>query len=141
MGKYELLSITGAIGSVIAGAFGGWSTAMTTLCIFMLIDYITGVLLAIFWQKSNKGDGSFSSALGMRGLIKKFMLLVIVFVAHRMDLAIGSNYLKDGVAIAFLVNETLSIVENAGLMGVPIPDILKRGIQVLKNQDDEDKEE
>ncbi|MDO4490742.1 MAG: phage holin family protein [Lachnospiraceae bacterium] len=136
MEKYPVLTVVGCIGAAVSNAFGGWSSALTTLCICMMIDYITGVALAVFWQKSNKGDGSFSSVCGMRGLIKKFMLLVIVYLAYRMDLMIGSSYLKDGVSIAFVVNEAMSIIENAGLMGVPIPDILKKGISVLKDKEE-----
>lgn len=65
------------------------------------------------------------------------MTLLIVFVAVRLDLLIGTNYLRDGVCIAFIVNEVISITENAGLMGVPIPAVITNAISVLKKKQTE----
>ena len=62
------------------------------------------------------------------------MTLLVVAVAARIDVLLNTTYFRDGVAIAFIVNETLSIIENAGLMGVPIPEVLKNAIEVLKTK-------
>lgn len=132
----KLCTWMGVLGSFIAGFFGGWTTSMETLCILMLIDYITGIILSLVFHKSNKTeDGAFESNQGAKGLVRKFMVIVAVFVAHRIDIEIGANYLRDGVCTAFLVNEALSIIENLGMMGLPIPEVLTQGISVLKNRD------
>lgn len=141
MSMRGLMAVCGAVGSFIAGAFGGWTTSLTTLCILMFIDFITGVVRAVLWQNSTKtDDGAYSSATGYKGIAKKFFILVIVYIAHRIDIEIGANYLRDGVAIAYIVNEAMSIIENLGMMGVPVPDILMQGISVLKsrNKDKDD---
>ena len=58
----------------------------------------------------------------------------MVLVACRLDLVMGSNFIRDAVVIAFIANETISIIENAGLMGVPIPGVITRAIEVLKKK-------
>ena len=65
------------------------------------------------------------------------MTLLIVLVAVRLDLAMGTTVIKDAVVIAYIVNEALSIIENAGLMGLPIPNVIKKAIDVLQKKDDE----
>ena len=123
----------GTIGAAIAWLFGGWSMALTTLLIFMGIDYITGVIVAGVFHRSGKSKtGSLSSVAGIKGLAKKGMILLFVLVAYRLDLQMGTSYIKDAVCIAFIANELLSIIENAGLMGVPIPDVIGKAIEVLK---------
>ena len=62
------------------------------------------------------------------------MTLLVVLVACRLDLVMGSNFIRDAVVIAFIVNETISIIENAGLMGIPIPAVIIKAIEVLKNR-------
>ena len=71
---------------------------------------------------------------GWKGLCRKCMTLFCVLIAVRLDLLIGTSYLRDAVCIAFIVNEAVSIIENAGLMGVPLPEILKRAIDVLEKK-------
>lgn len=115
---------------------------MTTLCIFMLIDYITGIIVAAVFQNSPKTEeGGLSSNVGWKGLFRKGMTLLIVFIGTRLDLLMGSNYVRDGLCIAFITNELISIVENAGLMGIPVPDVLKKIIEVLKTKTDGHKDE
>lgn len=133
MTKNILISIVGVIGSAIASAFGGWSTGLTTLVIFMAIDYLTGLIVAGVFHKSTKTDsGTLESRAGFKGLCRKGVMLLVVLVAYRLDLAVGTTYIKDVVVIAFIANETISIVENAGLMGVQIPDTIKNAIDILQ---------
>ena len=129
------VSIVGSAGSLIASFFGGWTSSLTTLLIFMLIDYLTGLVTAGVFHKSQKSEtGALESRAGFKGLCRKGMILLMVLVAHRLDMAIGGSYIRDAVCIAFIVNETISIIENAGLMGVPIPAVLKNGIEILKKK-------
>lgn len=133
--KMKLLAFLGVIGSGIASLFGGWDAALTTLMIFMGADYATGLIVAGVFHTSNKTQtGTLESHAGWKGLCKKGVTLMVVLVACRLDLIMGSSFIRDAVVIAFIGNETISITENAGLMGVPIPAVVKKAIEVLKSR-------
>lgn len=133
--KSSICTATGLIGGFVASLFGGWSAALTTLVIFMGIDYLSGLLVAGVFHNSFKTEsGALESKAGWKGLCRKGMTLLIVLIGYRLDLAIGVNYIKDAVTIAFIANETISIVENAGLMGVPMPEIITKAIDVLNSK-------
>lgn len=135
--KTAVLAAIGTIGGGVAALFGGWTSAMTTLVIFMVIDYATGIIVAGVFHRSGKSkSGALESRAGFKGLCRKGMILLILLVACRLDLMLGTGYIKDCVCIAFVVNETLSIIENAGLMGVPIPQVLIKAIDVLKAKEE-----
>lgn len=127
----------GAAGAYIAHFFGGWDSALTTLVVFMAVDYITGLLVAAVFHNSPKTDtGTLESRAGWKGLCRKGVTLLIVLVACRLDIVAGTNFLRDTAVIGFIVNETLSIIENAGLMGIPIPKAITNVIDTLKNKVD-----
>ena len=135
MEKFSILGSLGIILAYIADTFGGWSEAMTTLVIFMTIDYVTGFIVAGLFKKSNKTkDGGLESLAGWKGLARKFSTLLLVLIAVRLDLALGTTYVCDCVVYAFMVNEALSIVENIGLMGVPLPKALTDAITLLNKK-------
>lgn len=136
--KQEVLVVIGVIGGFISSLFGGFTTSLQTLVIFMIIDYITGLLVAGVFKKSTKTEnGLLESNAGFKGLIKKCYMLLMVLVAYRLQEVTGLVYIKDTVTIAFIVNEVVSLIENAGLMGLPIPSVLTKAIEVLKTKDDE----
>ena len=125
----------GIIGSTIAALFGGWDAALVTLVIFMAVDYITGLLVAGVFHRSGKSEsGALESHAGWKGLLKKGVILLVVLVACRLDLLMGSTFIRDAVIIAFIVNEVMSIAENAGLMGIRIPKVITGAIEVLKRK-------
>lgn len=131
--KQTICSVLGVIGSVIASFFGGWDAGLATLLIFMGLDYISGLLVAGVFKNSLKTDtGSLESKASWKGLCRKCMTLVFVLVAYRLDLVIGTNYIRDAVIIAFIANETISLVENAGLMGLPLPEVISKAIDILQ---------
>lgn len=133
--KDFVCALIGVAGGAIASLFGGWDAALTTLIIFMAIDYATGLIVAGVFHKSSKTEtGALESRAGWKGLCRKGMTLLVVLVACRLDLMIGSNFIRDAAVIAFVVNESISIIENAGLMGVPIPKAIIKGIEVLKQR-------
>lgn len=133
--KEGICFLTGAVGSFIASLFGGFDAAMVTLLIFMAVDYFSGMIVAGVFKKSQKTkNGALESSAGWKGLCRKGMTLVIVLVAVRLDIIIGTNYIRDLVCIAFITNETISIIENAGLMGVPVPAVITKAIEVLKEK-------
>lgn len=133
--KNSIVTAVGVAGSFLAGLFGGWDAGLTTLVIFMALDYLTGLIVAgVFHNSEKTKNGALESRAGWKGLCRKGVTLLIVLVACRLDLVIGSNFIRDAVVIAFVANETISIVENAGLMGIPIPSAITRAIEVLKNK-------
>ncbi len=135
--KGIICTAIGLIGAWVSEVFGGWDAALTTLVLFMSIDYITGVLLAGVFHRSSKSEtGGLKSTIGWQGICKKGVTLAIVLVATRLDILLGTAYIKDAVIIAFCANELISIVENAGLMGVPMPDIIIKAIDILRSKDD-----
>ena len=133
--KQAICTFGGLLGGMIAAGFGGWDQAMTTLLIFMAADYLTGLAVAGVFHRSGKTEsGALNSNVGFRGLCKKGVCLLIVLVAARLDLLLGVEFMRDAVIIAFIINELISILENAGLMGVPIPEALKRGLDLLQRR-------
>ena len=133
--KEKICALIGMGGSLIASLFGGWDAALVTLLIFMGIDYVTGLIVAgVFHASGKTATGALESHAGWKGLCKKGVTLLVVLVACRLDLMMGANFIRDAVVIAFVANETISIIENAGLMGIPIPAVIIRAIEVLKNQ-------
>ena len=139
MKKQIICTAAGDVGGFIASAFGGFDAAMITLLIFMTADYITGLLVAGVFHDSPKSEtGALESKAGFKGLVRKGMTLLFVLIACRLDMILGVNYIRDAVCIAFIVNELISIVENGGLMGVPIPEPIMDAIEVLKKKGDDD---
>ena len=111
--KNSMCAVIGVIGSVISTLFGGWNAALTTLIIFMAIDYLSGVVVAGVFHKSNKSkSGGLKSTIGWQGICRKGITLAIVLIACRLDLLLDTSYVKDAVVIGFCVNELISIVEN-----------------------------
>lgn len=131
----SVCACVGAAGAWIANTLGGWSGAMSTLAIFMILDYITGVIVAAVFHKSGKTeDGRLSSKAGWKGLCKKFTVLMFVFIAYRIDVLLQAEFVRDAVIITFSTNELISILENLGLMGIPIPKPIENAIEVLKQK-------
>ena len=129
----------GVVGSTVAAAFGGWDAAMITLVSMMVIDYLTGVLVAgVFHNSPKTENGTLESKAGWKGLCRKGMTLLIVLVAARLDIILGTGFIRDAVIIGYIANETISIIENAGLMGVPIPEAIKKAIEVLQQKGEND---
>ena len=132
--KETICTIAGVVGSFIAGLFGGWDTSLVTLLLFMGIDYITGLAVATCGKSPKSDTGRLSSKIGWRGLAKKCVSLLLVLVAVRLDITLGTSYIRDAVCIAFTVNELISITENAGLLGVPLPAVITKAIDLLQSK-------
>lgn len=139
--KGILFTGIGMLGGLIANLLGGWTSDMTTLVIFMIIDFITGLIVAGVFQKSNKSDsGAYNSKAGWKGLCKKCLTLFFVIIAHRLDVELGMNYIRTATIVGFIANEAVSIVENAGLMGMPLPKVITKAIEVLKDREEGEEE-
>ena len=117
---------------------GGWTEDLATLLIFMGIDFVMGLMIAAVWQRSGKSEsGALNSVSAWKGLCRKGCTLLVVMVAYRLDVTLGMNYIKTAVIIAFIVNEGISIVENYGIMGGPMPNILREALELLQQKANE----
>lgn len=139
--KGFFVTTVGMIGGFISNLLGGWTSDMITLIIFMAIDFITGLLVAGVFKKSNKSDtGALNSKASWKGLCKKGLTFLFVIIAHRLDIELGINYIRTATIIGFIANELVSIVENAGLMGMPLPGVITKAIDILKDKSEGDTE-
>lgn len=130
----------GVLGAAIASLYGGWDAALQTLILFMAVDYVTGLIVAgVFHASPKSRTGALESRAGWKGLIRKGETLLIVLVACRLDAVMATSFVRDAVVIGFICNETISIVENAGLMGLPIPAALTKAVDILKQRSEEQK--
>ena len=112
--KNIFTTLAGLLGALFTSLFGGWSSGLITLMIFMAADYFTGLIVAAVFKNSKKSkSGALESRAGWKGLCRKGTTLLFVLIAYRLDLLIGTNYIRDAVIISFCINEVLSIAENA----------------------------
>lgn len=134
--KLSYIVSGGFIGGMLVSLLGSWDYILQTLLLFMCIDWFTGGILlpGVFKRSPKSSGGGLESLAGFKGLCRKVMILFCIMIANRLDVMIGSHYIRDGVCIGFIINEAVSIIENAGLMGIPIPEKLKEGIDLLKGK-------
>lgn len=132
--RMDVCLLSGIIGSAILYLFGGWDKDMQTLVTVMVIDYLTGLMVAGVFKKSPKTEsGGLKSDIGFKGLCKKFIVLMVVAMMYRIDVFLGINYLRDLCIIGFIINEVISITENAGLV-IDLPPIVKQAIDILNKK-------
>lgn len=133
--KETICTSLGIVGAGFAWAFGGWDAAMAALLICIGVDYCSGSIVALVFHKSSKSEtGAYNSAYGLKGLCKKGLMLLFVLVAVQIDRLMGSDYVRDAVCIGFCSNEIISIVENLGLAGIPMPSAVSRALEQLQKK-------
>lgn len=135
--KNGVFAVAAAAGGFIANELGGWDVLLRVLVGMMAVDYLTGLLIAAIWKKSNKSEsGALDSEASFKGLARKCMILLLVYVAVLLDTAIETNYIRSAVIIFYIGNEGLSLLENLCVMGVPHPKFLENVLQVLRDNGD-----
>ena len=135
--KQYLCTAVGMLGAAAAWAFGGWDTALIALLICMGVDYVSGSVVALVFHKSTKTEtGAYNSAYGIKGLCKKGLMLLFVLVAVQIDKMLAIDYVRDAVCIGFCTNEIISIIENLGLAGIPMPAIVTKALEQLQKKQD-----
>ena len=133
--KAGLCTAVGVLGSLLVGAFGGWDSALKSLIIFMAVDYITGLMVAgVFHNSKKTATGTLESRAGFKGLCRKALILLFVLIAQRLDIMCEVDYIRNAVIIGFCANDLISIIENAGLMGVPLPEVIVKAVDVLQSK-------
>lgn len=126
LGKWLL-----AVGSwLVSYLFGGWSAVLGVLLFFVILDYLTGVA-------AGGATGKLKSKIGLVGIARKVFIFAMVAVGHLVDGILGDGHIfRDTVAFFYIANELLSITENGGKLGAPIPNVIKQAIEVLKGKSD-----
>ena len=114
-----------ACGGAIAGAMGGWDSTLRVLLVMMVVDYLSGILVAVMGRSNKTEYGGLSSKVGFVGLAKKGLMLMVVLVATMLDEAMGMAVCRDAACWFYIANEGLSILENMSLAGVPFPEKIK----------------
>ncbi len=119
--------IFGAIGGVAVYLLGGWDVLLKTVVAFVILDYITGVIKAIYFKKV-------SSAIGFKGILKKIMIFIVIVCAYIMQIVINNTVpLREMVIMFFIANEGISLLENAAEL-IPIPEKLKEVLLQLRDK-------
>ncbi len=114
-------------GGAASYLYGGWSSLLGILLAFVVIDYITGFVAAGI-------EGKLSSGVGLKGIAKKIFIFVMVAVAHLADQAIGTEIIRNAAIFFYLANELLSITENSGRIGLPVPPMLTKAVAILQDK-------
>lgn len=137
MKHHIVCTAAGVVGGIVATLFGGWTAGLKALVLLMAIDYLSGLVVAGIFHKSPKSpNGGLESKAGLKGLVRKIFILALVAVAHLVDVlllsSLGIDFVRDAATIGFCANEAISIMENAGLMGIPLPKVLRKAIDLLR---------
>ena len=136
-GFWRAAELTLASGAALLNMlYGDWDGLLTALLCFVILDYVTGVICAIV-------DHRLSSQIGFKGVCKKVLIFIMVGIGHLLDayvLGSDGSMIRTAVIVFYLANEGLSIVENAGHVGLPIPKKLKLVLEQLHDRDEKEKE-
>ena len=138
MNRTSLLKNTALIGAatvggVLSSLWGGWDALLKALLICMAVDYTTGIAVAAVGKSNKTLTGRISSNAAVTGLLKKGFELLVVLVAAQLEGVAGSGFIRDTVVLFFIGSEGISIVENGGLLGVPLPASVKKWFEVLRD--------
>lgn len=125
---YKIQSISAVVGGVLAFIFGELTPAFAVLIALMVIDFCTGLLHAFIEQKLN-------SKTCARGIVKKIFILALVAVAHLIDISLGKAVCMGVVEFFYISNESMSIIENAGRAGLPVPKKLTEVLEQLNGKE------
>lgn len=132
---YGIISVVSLAGGLAVQALGGWDSALQMLCIVMAVDYLSGIACALIWKRSPKSaDGSFESKASLKGLLRKAGMLLAVLIAYQLDCMAGTAFVRTATILFFTANDGFSIIENLGIMGLPMPAALKNAFLLLRQQ-------
>lgn len=138
----KIVKLLAAGAGAVLGLFGEWTDMHTILVVVMATDYITGCIVAACGRSPKTDGGGLSSKVGFIGLAKKGFIMAIVLLATLLDRALGGQtaVFQSLAMCYYIANEGLSILENAGLLGVPFPEKLKKALEALREREDDKKD-
>ncbi|QYK62572.1 phage holin family protein [Paenibacillus sp. S25] len=133
--KWEVFKFSTALGSsAVTYFYGGWSGVLGVLLALVVFDYVSGLIAAGVEGKKGTGPG-LKSKIGLIGIARKVFIFAMVAISHLIDGVLGDSHLfRDAVAYFYMANELLSIFENGGRIGVPIPAVIRQAVEVLKSK-------
>lgn len=134
----NVLKVLAALGGAVAGLFIQMSSGLRLLLLLMALDYASALVLAALGKSPKSATGALDSRAGFAGLARKAMILVLVLLAAILDRLTGSAACVGAVTLFYTVNEAISILENAVLLGVPIPRQLSQALDVAKKRQQAD---
>ena len=134
--KNIVIIVFSAFGGLTSTFLGGFDKMLQALILFMLVDYFTGLAVAFIFKTSPKTEsGGASSKIGFKGLTKKIVMISLVAVMVQVDRVLGTNsFFREAAIWGFMANELLSLIENAGLMGLKLPDGFSKAVDVLNKK-------
>ena len=136
--KNAVIAAGSVVGGALSSALGGWDYFLQVLIGIMAADYITGVIAAVFKKSGKTENGALSSSAGFAGLCRKCVIIILVWAAAMLDRVMNSEFTRQAVCLFFIANEGISVLENAGLMGVKYPQFLKNMLEALRDKQDPD---
>lgn len=134
----KITKLLAGVAGAAAGLLGEWNVLLTILAWFMVIDYLTGLIVAWRGRSPKSENGGVSSKAGFDGLIRKAFILVVVLLATLLDTAIGTTarVFQTAATLYYIANEGISILENTALMGVPYPSFILKALEAMKEKGD-----
>lgn len=134
--KENLYPMAVVIGTALTNFLGGADTTLKVLAVFMVIDYLSGIVVAMVFKNSPKSQtGGLNSAIGFKGICKKLFMVAMVGVANMLDTVLGTEFVRTGLVFSLITNETVSIIENAGCMGITIPAVITDAVDILNKKE------
>lgn len=133
--KVFLFLMWTSVATVLSVIIGKFTSNLVILLGVIILDYLTGLIVGGVFHNSPKTiNGRLESNASLKGILRKVFYFVMVIIANYLDVISGSNFVRETVIIILIINDTLSITENIGLMGVPIPSVITNAIAVLKEK-------
>ena len=136
----RVIEYAAGLGGLIVGMFGGWTPGSRVLVILMTVDYFTGLACALTGHSAKTESGHFWSKVAFLGLVKKGVIMLVILVASALDSVLGggegASMFRSAAEFFYIASEGLSVIENAGLMGVPVPKGIKQALEVLRDKND-----
>ena len=135
----KLIKLGAAVIGGIAGILGEWNVLLSVLALSMALDYLSGIIVAASGKSLKTEGGHLDSKVGFVGLAKKAFIILVILMATLLDRALGTEAMVFQTACTcyYIANEGISIVENAGLMGLPVPPVVKRALEQMKEKSDD----
>ena len=136
----RVIEYIAALGGLVVGMFGGWTPGSRVLVILMAVDYFTGLGCALTGHSAKTESGHFWSKVAFLGLLKKGVIMLVILVAAQLDQVMGGGegvtLFRSAAEFFYIASEGLSVVENAGLLGVPVPKGIRQALEVLRDKND-----
>lgn len=137
----RVIEYIAALGGLVVGMFGGWTPGSRVLVILMAVDYFTGLGCALTGHSAKTESGHFWSKVAFLGLLKKGVIMLVILVAAQLDQVMGGGegvtLFRSAAEFFYIASEGLSVVENAGLLGVPVPKGIRQALEVLRDKNDD----